>query len=80
MSFSRRVSPRANLADHHHRYGPWKTVYHRFSQWEQDGTWACIERRLQADAAAAGDLGWRAQADATNVRAHQNAAGARKKG
>ena len=32
------------------RYGPWKTAYHRFSQWEQDGTWARIEHRLQADA------------------------------
>lgn len=62
------------------RYGPWKTVYHRFSQWEQDGTWARIEHRLQADADANGDLDWRAQADATIVRAHQNAAGARKRG
>ena len=62
------------------RYGPWKTVYHRFSQWELDGTWARIEQRLRADADAAGDLDWRAQVDATIVRAHQNAAGARKRG
>jgi len=62
------------------RYGPWKTCYHRFSQWESDGTWARIEQQLQADADAAGELDWRAQADATIVRAHQHAAGARKGG
>jgi transposase len=62
------------------RYGPSKTVYHRFSQWEQDGTWVRIEQRLRADADATGDLDWRAQADATIVRVHQDAAGARKRG
>lgn len=62
------------------RYGPWKTCYHRFSVWEQDGTWARLEQRLQAEAEAAGELDWRAQADATIVRAHQEAAGARKRG
>lgn len=62
------------------RYGPWQTCYERFSRWEQDGTWARIEQQLQADADAAGELDWRAQADATIVRAHQDAAGARKGG
>jgi transposase len=62
------------------RYGPAKTCYDRFARWEQDGTWARIEKRLQADADAAGDLDWRAQADSTIVRAHQHAAGARKGG
>jgi transposase len=62
------------------RYGPWKTCYHRFSVWEQDGTWARVEQQLQAQADAAGELDWRAQADSTVVRAHQNAAGARKGG
>ncbi|GAA4259888.1 hypothetical protein GCM10022255_086380 [Dactylosporangium darangshiense] len=62
------------------RYGPWQTCYERFSRWEQDGTWARIEQRLQADADAAGELDWRAQADATIVRAHQDASGARKGG
>ncbi len=32
------------------RYGPGKTCYDRFSRWEQDGTWAKIERQLQTDA------------------------------
>lgn len=62
------------------RYGPWQTCYDRFARWESDGTWARIEQRLQADADAAGDLDWRAQVDATIVRAHQHAAGARKGG
>jgi len=47
---------------------------------EADGTWAVILQRLQTDADAAGDLDWRAQADASIVRAHQHAAGARKGG
>jgi transposase len=62
------------------RYGPWKTCYHRFSVWSDNGIWARVLQRLQADADAGGDLDWRAQADSTVVRAHQSAAGARKKG
>jgi transposase len=60
------------------RYGPHQTCYHRFAQWEADGTWARILQRLRADADAAGELDWNAQMDATIVRAHQHAAGARK--
>lgn len=62
------------------RYGPWKTLYKRFTRWQEDGTWARIEAMLQADADAAGDLDWHANADSTIVRAHQHAAGARKGG
>lgn len=62
------------------RYGPYKTVFHRFAQWEADGTWARILQRLQARADEMGDLDWSAQADSTVVRAHQSAAGARKGG
>ena len=62
------------------RYGPWKTLYKRFTRWQEDGTWARIESMLQADADAAGDLDWHANADSTIVRAHQHAAGARKGG
>jgi transposase len=62
------------------RYGPYKTVFHRFAQWEADGTWAKVLQRLQARADAAGDLDWSAQVDSTVVRAHQHAAGARKGG
>jgi transposase len=62
------------------RYGPWQTCYDRFSRWDEDGTWAAIEKRLQADADQAGDLHWDAQVDSTIVRAHQHAPGARKGG
>ncbi|MEV7225890.1 hypothetical protein AB0M79_02545 [Polymorphospora sp. NPDC051019] len=46
----------------------------RFARWESDGTWARIEQRLQTDADACGDLGWRAQVDSSVVHAHQHAA------
>ena len=62
------------------RYGPWKTLYKRFTRWEEDGTWARIEAALHTDADGAGNLDWHANADSTIVRAHQHAAGARKGG
>jgi len=40
------------------RYGPYQTLYKRFSRWEQDGTWARIEAAMQADADAVGELDW----------------------
>jgi transposase len=61
------------------RYGPWQTVYKRFARWQTDGTWAKIEACLHAQADAAGELDWDAQIDSTVVRAHQHAAGARKR-
>ena len=61
-------------------YGPWKTCYYRFSLWDDDGTWVKILKALQREADASGDLDWDAQVDATIVRAHQHAAGARKGG
>lgn len=62
------------------RYGPWQTVYKRFARWQTDGTWTRIEAALRAQADAAGELDWDAQIDSTVVRAHQHAAGARKRG
>ena len=62
------------------RYGPWETVYKRFARWEADGTWARIEAHLRVEADRAGELDWAAQIDSTVVRAHQHAAGARKRG
>jgi transposase len=62
------------------RYGPWQTVYKRFARWQTDGTWARIEASLHTQADAAGELDWHAQIDSTVVRAHQHAAGARKRG
>jgi transposase len=62
------------------RYGPWETVSKRFARWQTDGTWARVEAELRTQADAAGELDWDAQIDASVVRAHQHAAGARKGG
>ncbi|MFC6373183.1 IS5 family transposase [Nonomuraea thailandensis] len=61
------------------RYGPWQTLYKRFARWEVDGTWARIEQYLQVRADAACELDYHGQIDSTVVRAHQHAAGARKR-
>jgi len=56
------------------RFGPWNSVFQRFNRWCKRGVW---ERLLQA---------WQdpdlesLMLDSTVVRAHQHAAGARKKG
>ncbi len=63
------------------RYGPWKTVYSRFRRWRETGLWDRILLALQADAAHDGTLdGSLTMIDGTSIRAHQQAAGAPKKG
>ncbi|MEU4091715.1 IS5 family transposase [Streptomyces sp. NPDC026673] len=62
------------------RYGPWQTVYRRFAQWEKDGTWARLLQEAQVRNHAAGAVEWTVSIDSTVARAHQHAAGARKKG
>jgi len=62
------------------RYGPWQTVYGLFRRWQRDGTWAQILSALQARADAAGLISWDVSVDSTVARAHQHAAGARKRG
>ena len=62
------------------RYGPHQTCYDRFARWDEDGTWDRVEKAPQTDADAAGELDWKVQVDSTIVRAHQHAAGARKRG
>jgi transposase len=61
-------------------YPPWPTVYGLFRRWQLDGTWARVLAGLQARADAAGLVTWDVSVDSTVVRAHQHAAGARKKG
>ena len=51
-----------------------------FRRWQRDGTWARILTALQAIADAAGQIVWDVSVDSTTARAHQHAAGARKKG
>lgn len=61
------------------RYGPWQTCYDRLVRWRQDGTWDRLLAHVQAKADAAGALDWEVSVDSTVVRAHQHAAGARRR-
>ncbi len=62
------------------RFGDWKTVYNRHRRWSGDGTWEMILDRLRAGCDEAAGRAWTIAVDATVVRAHQHAAGARKRG
>jgi transposase len=56
-------------------YGPWQSVYTRFSRWKAQGVLAGMFEALASDQDSEGY-----HIDATSMRAHQDAAGARKKG
>jgi len=58
-------------------YGSWKTVYGRHRRWSGDGTWERVLDALRAGCDQAEGAAWTVAADATVVRAHQHAAGAR---
>lgn len=62
------------------RYGPWDRAYDLFRRWQRDGTWKRIFEQLQAEADAKGLITWDVSVDSTIARAHQHAAGARKRG
>jgi transposase len=60
------------------RYGRWSTLHSRFRRWTASGVWNRVLAALQADADARGELDWGVHyVDATVVRAHRSAAGAR---
>ncbi len=61
------------------RYGPWQTCYDRFARWRRDGTWDRLLTHAQTSSDAAGEVDWKVSVDSTVVRAHQHAAGARRK-
>ncbi len=61
-------------------FGSWKSTYTRLRRWAIDGTWDRVFTALLARADADEDLDWVVSVDSTIVRAHQHAAGARKKG
>src|SRR5215207_782163 len=61
------------------RYGPWQTCYDRFVRWRRDGTWDRLLSRVQTKSDAVGEFEWEVSVDATTARAHQHAAGARRK-
>lgn len=62
------------------RYGPWDRIYDLHRRWQRDGTWKRILEELQVQADAQGLIIWDVSVDSTVCRAHQHAAGARKKG
>lgn len=66
------------------RYGPWKTAHERLRKWTADGTWERIlaEVVVKDDSISSLDeaIAVVVSIDSTHVRAHQHAAGARKKG
>ena len=62
------------------RYGSYKTAFDRFTRWSRNGTWNKVLQAVQIEANSAGEIDWQTQyVDASNVRAHQHAAGARKR-
>ena len=60
-------------------YGSWAAAYSLFRRWQRAGIWARILTALQALADAAGRIVWDVSVDSTVARAHQHAAGARKR-
>ena len=56
-------------------WGNWHTTYTRFARWSKSGAWGRLLAAVQAHDAGLGTL----LLDSTTIRAHQHAAGARKK-
>ena len=52
------------------RFGSWKSVYNRFSNWAKKGHWAVIFKELQLEVDETGSI-----VDGSVVRAHQDASG-----
>jgi len=52
------------------RFGPWKSIYNRFSNWARRGHWAAIFKELQLEVDETGSI-----VDGSVVRAHQDASG-----
>lgn len=61
------------------RYGNWRGVYSQLRMWAVDGTWERVFTALAAQADADEELNRVVSLDSTIVRAHQHAAGARKR-
>ncbi|MEU9214211.1 hypothetical protein AB0D27_41580 [Streptomyces sp. NPDC048415] len=51
-----------------------------FRRWQRDGTWQSILAELQVQSDAKELITWDINVDSTVCRAHQHAAGARKRG
>ena len=55
------------------RFGNWNSIYQRFADWAQDGTWARVLATVQGQAAAAGEVSWTVSVDSSITRVHQHA-------
>ena len=62
------------------RYGSWKTAHERLRLWTADGTWDKILAEVIVRDDAVGEVEWVISVDSSVVRAHQHAAGVRKRG
>ncbi len=70
-------SPWRDLPD---ELGSFRTAHKRLLRWIVGGTWERVLTALLAAVGGADDLGWTVSLDSTVCRAHQHAAGARKRG
>ena len=59
--------PWRDLPEH---FGPWKSVFNRFSNWAKKGHWAVVFKELQLELDEVGSI-----VDGSVVRAHQDASG-----
>jgi transposase len=73
----RTCSPWRDLPD---ELGSFQTAHKRLIRWAVDGIWERILAAVLAVAEGADDIGWTVSVDSTVCRAHQHAAGARKRG
>lgn len=62
------------------QYGPWGRAYDLLRRWQRNGIWQRIFTQLQVRADAKDLITWDLNVDSTVCRAHQHAAGARKRG
>jgi transposase len=60
-------------------YGSWQAAYGLFRRWQRAGVWQRVVTGLLAYADAAGLITWDVSVDSTIARAHQHAAGARRR-
>jgi transposase len=61
------------------RYGSWKTCHDRYVRWRRDGTWDRLLAHAQTKSDAVGEVEWIVSVDSSVIRAHQHAAGARRR-
>ncbi len=61
------------------RYGPWQTCADRLYRWRRDGTWDQLLAQVQTKSDAVGAVAWEVSVDSSVARAHQHAAGARRR-